>query len=171
MSKALLVIDPQNDYFPGGKFPLWNTDATLTNIEDLIRKVEAKGIPVIIVQHIADNKNGTAPFFNEGSRGADIHPRITALIPSAPVVVKHFADSFVNTNLETTLSQLGVTELVVCGMMTQNCVTHTAISKSAEKYQASIVVDCCTTVSEMIHKIALNAVSTRIKLVAANEVL
>ena len=30
LKKALLVIELQNDYFPGGKFPLWNTDATIT---------------------------------------------------------------------------------------------------------------------------------------------
>ena len=56
-------------------------------------------------------------------------------------------------------------------MMTQNCVTHTAISKSAEKYKVSILMDCCTTVNEMLHKIALHAVSTRVPLVSANEAL
>jgi nicotinamidase-related amidase len=48
-------------------------------------------------------------------------------------------------------------------MMTQNCVTHTAISKLAEKYSVKILSDCCTTVSQMIHLIALNGVSTRIE--------
>jgi nicotinamidase-related amidase len=31
--RALIVIDIQNDYFPGGKFALWNTESTLVNIE------------------------------------------------------------------------------------------------------------------------------------------
>lgn len=48
-------------------------------------------------------------------------------------------------------------------MMTQNCVTHMAISKAAEKYSVTILPDCCTTVDEMIHNIALHAVSTRVK--------
>jgi len=56
-------------------------------------------------------------------------------------------------------------------MMTQNCVTHTAISRSAEKYKVSILTDCCTTVNEMLHLIALNAVSTRLALVKASDVL
>jgi len=167
MTKALLVIDLQNDYFPGGKFPLWNTDVVLQNIERVIETANAQGVPVIHIQHIA--KGGLAPFFNEGTPGADIHPSILAAAPKAPVVVKEFADSFEKTNLEVTLTKLCVTDLLVCGMMTQNCVTHTAISKAAEKYNVTILPDCCTTVSEILHLIALHAVSTRVKLVPSSE--
>src|SRR5271165_4931672 len=85
LPKALIVIDLQNDYFPGGKFPLWNTEAVLHNIERAIGKATAQGIPVIHIQHIADSKMGIAPFFNDGTTGAEIHPRILAAAPSAPV--------------------------------------------------------------------------------------
>ncbi len=169
MTKALLVIDLQNDYFPDGKFPLWNTDVVLQNIEQAIAKANAQGVPVIHIQHIA--KQGMAPFFNAGTPGADIHPRIVVAAPQAPIVVKEFADSFEQTNLEETLTKLGVTDLLVCGMMTQNCVTHTAISKAAEKYHVTILPDCCTTVSEILHQIALHAVSTRVKLVPSSAAL
>ena len=168
MTKALLLIDLQNDYFPGGNFPLWNTEPTLRNIEQAIETAKAKGIAIIHIQHIANPEMGIAPFFNQETDGSKIHPRILEAAPDAPIVVKEFADSFVNTNLEETLSGLGVTELLVCGMMTQNCVTHTAISKSAEKYKVSILSDCCTTVDEMIHNIALHAISTRVPLVESN---
>jgi hypothetical protein len=50
-------------------------------------------------------------------------------------------------------------------------VTHTAISKSAEKYAVTILPDCCTTVDEMIHNIALHAVSTRVALAPSGDVL
>ncbi len=171
MTKALLVIDLQNDYFLGGKFPLWNTEAVLESIVGAIEKATGKGIPVVLIQHVANKEMGIAPFFNEGTEGAEIHPRILTAAPDAPVVVKEFADSFERTNLEETLSKLGATELLMCGMMTQNCVTHTAISKAAEKYGVCILADCCTTVDEMIHNIALHAVSTRVKLVPSSEVL
>ncbi len=42
---------------------------------------------------------------------------------------------------------------------------------NAEKYEVSILPDCCTTVSEILHNIALHAVSTLVKLVPAIEVL
>ena len=171
MTKALLVIDIQNDYFPGGKFPLWNADVVRTNIEQAIKAARAKGIPVVHIQHIANPTRGIAPFFNQGTEGVEIHPKVLTSAPDAPVVVKEHADSFFGTKLEETLSSLAVDELLVCGMMTQNCVTHTAISKSAEKYQVSVLSDCCTTVDEMIHTIALNALSTRVSLVSSKEAI
>ncbi|MCX7179822.1 MAG: cysteine hydrolase family protein [Proteobacteria bacterium] len=165
MSKqVLIVIDLQNDYFPDGKFALWNTDVVLANTETAIAKARAKNIPVILVQHIADSAKGVAPFFNGGSTGVNIHPRILAAAPDATIITKSFADSFHHTALEATLAKLGAEELLICGMMTQNCVTHTAISKAAEKYSVKILSDCCTTVSQMIHLIALNAVSIRVAL-------
>ena len=166
--RALLVIDLQNDYFPGGKFPLWNSEATLANVERAIAKARILGMPVILVQHIADPG---APFFEAGSSGAEIHPAIRAAAPDAPIVVKAFADSFHLTTLEATLAQLGVGELLVCGMMTQNCVTHTAISRAAEQYQVSLVADCCTTVSEILHLIALKAVATRLTVAPVGSLL
>ena len=169
--QVLIVIDLQNDYFPEGKFPLWNADATLANTEAAIAQAQAKDIPVVLVQHIADKAKGIAPFFNEGTPGVEIHPRVLAAALDASIVVKSFADAFHRTTLEETLARLGAEELLICGMMTQNCVTHTSISKAAEKYSVKIVADCCTTVTEMIHLIALSGVSTRVALVKAADAL
>ncbi|MEI6322705.1 MAG: cysteine hydrolase family protein [bacterium] len=171
MKKALLLIDLQNDYFPEGLFPLWNTEATLTTLVESIKRAQAAGVEVIHIQHIANPQSGIAPFFNKGTSGADIHPVILATAPNAPVIVKEYADSFHETGLEELLSARGVSEMLVCGMMTQNCVTHTAISKTAEKYNVSILPDCCTTVSEPIHLIALHAVSTRIPLISSTDAI
>jgi len=164
--QALLVIDVQNDYFDGGKFPLWNSEATLVKIEAAIAQAQAREMPVILIQHIADASKGPAPFFNPGSEGVALHPRLLAAAPDAPIVIKQHADSFVGTTLAATLQALGVKELLVCGMMTQNCVVFTAISPQAQGYEVSILPDCCTTVSEMLHRIALAGVATRMTLAA-----
>lgn len=171
MRKALIVIDVQNDYFPGGAFPLWNPEAALDVVERAAAAARARDVPVVLVQHIADVSRGPAPFFNPGTPGAELHPRLAAAAPGAPVVVKAYADSFVSTTLEAVLAELGATELLVCGMMTQNCVTHTAISRSAEKYDVTVVADACTTVSEVLHAIALHALSTRVRIAPLAEVL
>ena len=169
--RALIVIDLQNDYFPDGKFPLWNTEAVLGQVESAIARARAQGMPVILVQHIADAPNGTAPFFNTGTPGVALHPRLLAAEPNAVVVTKAQADSFLNTTLEQELTKLGVEELLICGMMTQNCVTHTAISKAAEKYRVSVLGDCCASVSQMIHVIALKALAARVPVVESAGVL
>ncbi|MDI1482920.1 cysteine hydrolase family protein [Polyangium sp. y55x31] len=171
MGKVLIVIDVQNDYFSDGAFPLWHAEATLEVIERAVAVARAKDVPVVLVQHFADTSRGPAPFFNRGTTGAEIHTRITTAAPGAPVVVKAHADSFVNTTLEATLASLGATELLLCGMMTHNCVTHTALSKSAEKYDVTVVADGCTTVSEILHLLALHALSTRVRLAPLAEAL
>ena len=63
------------------------------------------------------------------------------------------------------LTALKVSELFLCGMMTQNCITHTALSKMAAPYQISVIKDACTTVNAMIHGIAINALSVRTRLI------
>jgi nicotinamidase-related amidase len=168
MKKALIVIDIQNDYFENGKFPLWNAENTLNNVEKAIEKATASNIPVVLIQHVADS---SSPFFAEGTEGVEIHKRILKAAPNAKKVIKTFADSFHNTKLDEVLSQLKVEEILVCGMMTQNCVIFTAISKNAEKYSVKILSDCCTTVNEPIHQIALQGVSTRVELLSYNEAI
>lgn len=169
--KTLLVIDVQKDYFPGGKFPLWQAEETLVQVEKAICQAKTLGIPVILVQHVVSSENSGASFFKEGTTGVEIHPRILAVAQGAPIVVKGNADAFLGTDLEETLGRFKTAELLVCGMMTQNCVTHTAISRSAEKYAVTVLSDCCTTVDEKIHRIALNALSGRVRLASWQEAL
>lgn len=163
--RALIVIDVQSDYFPEGNYPLWEPEATLKQTLQLIEKARAAEVPVVFIQHIADKAKGPAPFFNGDSPGVELHADISAVLADTPLVTKSAADAFHQTNLGATLDEMRITDLLICGMMTQNCVTHTAISKSAEKYDVSVVSDCCATVDKMLHLIALNALSTRVKLV------
>lgn len=168
---ALLVIDLQNDYFDNGQFPLWNANAVKDKNIALINAANASGIPVFLVQHIADPAQGLAPFFNEGTQGAEIHSEILEISKGATRVVKHFADSFLQTELDELLKAAGVNTLYLSGMMTQNCITHTALSKSAEHYQVHIIADACTTQNEMLHLIALNAIAPRIPLTTSEQYL
>jgi nicotinamidase-related amidase len=169
MSKALLIIDVQNDYFADGSFPRWQAEAVAERTVAAIGAAQKADIPVVLIQHIAEPSPG--PFFNPDTPGAAIHAAVADAAGDAPVVVKHFADSFEGTTLGATLAELGATELLLAGMMTQNCVTHTALSKAAEAYDVSVLVDLTTTVDEMLHQIALHALSTRVSLVPSDAVL
>ncbi len=168
---ALLVIDVQNDYFEKGAYPLWNTEACLSAIKESISRFQGAGLPVILIQHVADPLQGLSPFFNTETEGVEIHPEILKLAANAPVVVKHYADAFHMTDLAKTLCDLDVNQLYLCGMMTQNCVTHTALSLAAQAYDIKLISDACTTVDQMIHAIALHAISTRVGMVCSAELL
>lgn len=163
---ALLVIDPQNDYFEDGLYPLWNTQETLDNILKAITLAQADGMPIIFIQHVADTSQGMSPFFNPETYGVEVHPQVSTLAPNATVVVKHFADAFEQTNLAEVLHSLEIKRLLLCGMMTQNCITHTAISKSAEDYDVEVIGEACTTREALLHGIALNAMANRVSIVS-----
>ena len=169
-SRALLVIDIQNDYFPGGSMPLWRADETLARIVRAVKRARELGMPVVLVQHV-EPPSEPEGFFTKGSKGVEIHPAILAAAPAAPVVIKHNTDAFRETNLNEVLDGLGVKELLVCGMQTQNCVGLATISKSAAKYKVSMLGDCCTAPIEAVHEFALAGFGEIIPVVNSDEVL
>jgi nicotinamidase-related amidase len=162
-NKVLVVIDVQKEYLADGALPLWNMEQTLNNIESAIAKAKEQNMPIILVQHVTNPEAGESPFFNAGTEGVKILPRILEAAPSATIVTKGFIDAFEGTKLEETLQYLNADEMLLCGMMTQSCVNHTALSKQAENYKTSILADCCTTLNEIVHKIALLSSSTRVE--------
>ena len=163
---ALIVIDIQNDYFPTGAYPLHDTEAVLERTAQAVRRAQAQGVPVVLVQHVA--RKSPSPFFNAGTEGVQIHPALRAAAPDAPVVVKGHADSFLNTTLQETLAARGVDTLWLCGMMTHNCVTHTALSPQAQGYTLYVLEDLCTTVDPMVQAIALSALRDRVEVVGSD---
>lgn len=163
MSRALLVIDIQEDYFPGGTLPLWQAEETEAALAGAIGKARDAGDRVILVRHVSDAAQG---LFAKDGRGVAIRPAILeAAGPDAPVVTKQVADAFQDTDLPDHLD--GIDELLVCGMMTQNCVVFTSMSRMAEHLSVIVVRDLCTAPTEMVHRIALNALGSKLRLVDA----
>ncbi|SET19429.1 isochorismatase family protein [Thorsellia anophelis] len=161
---AFILIDLQNDYLEGGLFPLYNTKAVIEQNLKVIDFAKQTQNEVVHIQHVADPAMGIAPFFNEGSEGVKITNDILSAAPDSKIIIKHFADSFEQTELDNWLKENKIERIVLSGMMTQNCVTHTALSKHAEKYEIVVLSDACTTVSEILHLIALHAISPRVKI-------
>ena len=96
MKSALLLIDLQNDYFPGGAWELAGSDAAVASAARLLAAFRAAGKPVIHIQHVAAHPGAT--FFRPATPGVEIHP-LVAPAPGEKVVIKHFANSFRDTSL------------------------------------------------------------------------
>src|SRR5688572_25605840 len=83
--RALVLIDIQNDYFPGGKWTLSGIDAAADNAARLLAKARSAGELVVHVRH--EFPSADAPFFTPGSAGAELHPKAKNL-DGEPVVLK-----------------------------------------------------------------------------------
>lgn len=94
--RALVLIDIQNDYFPGGKWTLSGIDAAADNAARVLAAARAAGDLVVHVPH--EFKPADAPFFAPGSDGAQIHPKVRAR-EGEPVVLKHHVNAFRETDL------------------------------------------------------------------------
>src|SRR5262249_54942386 len=85
-----------------------------------------------------------APFFTPGSEGAKIHPKVRGL-EGEPVVLKHHANAFRETDLKTILDRHGVEEVILCGAMSHMCVDAGARAASDLGYRCVLVHDACAT--------------------------
>jgi nicotinamidase-related amidase len=71
MKPALIIIDIQNDYFPGGKMELEDSPAASLQAAALLERFRAKGLPLVHIQHVSSRPGAT--FFVPGTEGVNIH--------------------------------------------------------------------------------------------------
>lgn len=141
MKKALIVIDLQNDYFPGGKMELDNTSEVLKNTNTLIQYARKKEYKIYFIQHIAIKEN--APFFLPDTKGAELHEKLD--IQNDAVIVKNYPNSFQKTTLEKELLKENIKDLIICGAMTHMCIDTTVRAAFDLGYKSTVVSDCCAT--------------------------
>jgi nicotinamidase-related amidase len=139
---ALVVIDIQNDYFPGGAMELEGSDAAGAKAGNAIKQARSKGMPVIHVQHLSTRPGST--FFLPGTKGQQIHASV-APAAGETVIEKNFPNSFRNTPLQKRLEELAVRELVIAGMMTHMCVDATVRQAADLGYKVTLLGDACAT--------------------------
>ena len=141
MHEALLIIDVQNDYFPGGTCELYKAYEAEDRIKSLIKESRTLLRHIIYIQHInpADDT-----FFLEGTYGCEISERIKPL-PDDKVIVKYYPNSFFETELDSYLKENGIKKLIVCGMMTHMCVDTTVRAAMDYGYEVDLVADACAT--------------------------
>jgi nicotinamidase-related amidase len=142
MKKALLIIDIQNDYFEHGTMTLSGSVTASDNAKKLLETFRNETLPVIHVQHLATRP--TATFFLPGTKGAQIHNSVKPL-DTEKVIVKHYPNSFRETELLEYLTKNDITDLVICGMMTHMCIDATVRAAKDFGFSITIPGDACAT--------------------------
>ena len=143
MSKqALIIIDIQNDYFPGGKWPLEGANPAADNAAKLLAAARQRGDLVVHVRHEFESED--APFFTPDTQGAAIHPKVQPL-DDEPVVLKHKVNAFLDTDLKRTLDDQGVKTLTIVGSMSHMCVDAATRAASDFGYDVTVAHDACAT--------------------------
>ncbi len=142
MKKALLIIDIQNDYFETGKMPITGAIQAGQNARIILEKFRADHLPVIHIQHISTRPNAT--FFLPETEGAEIHDIVKPL-EEEKVIIKHFPNSFRETELFEYLEKMNISDLVICGMMTHMCVDSTVRAAKDYGFKITLISDACAT--------------------------
>ena len=140
--RALVIIDIQNDYFPGGAMELEGADAAAANAAKALARARQEGVPVFHVRHLSTRPGAT--FFIPGTQGAEIHAAVRPL-GGERVIEKNFPNSFRSTDLERALKDAGIKELVVAGMMTHMCVDASVRHAADHGYKVTLLADACAT--------------------------
>ena len=137
---AIILIDIQNDYFPGGAWEVPGMEAAAANAARLIDHARTAGMTVIHVRHQALAEN--APFFRAGTQGAEINDSV-APQSGETVVVKHRPNSYVGTDLEALLREAQCQAVILCGAMSQMCIDATARASVDLGFKTTVISDAC----------------------------
>jgi nicotinamidase-related amidase len=140
MKQALLIVDIQNDYFPGGKFELFEMEGAAKNAQRLLQSFQDQQAPIVHIQHIA--LQADAPFFLPDTQGAEIHSSVSPE-SNGFTIVKHFPNSFRETKLLQHLKALEIKEVVICGAMSHMCIDATVRAAVDFGFQCVVVEDAC----------------------------
>ena len=128
---AVLVIDIQKFYFPGGSIPLVEPEKAAANAAMVIEKARSNHVPVIFIQHNSPT----------GMEMSDI----TKPLPGETVFTKKEYNSFYGTGLLEHLKKLEADTLVICGMQTHMCVEAAVRAAHDYGFKVVLVHDACAT--------------------------
>lgn len=160
---ALLIIDMQNDFIlEGARLRVAQGQTVIPKIQVVLDYFRAKKLPVfhVLRVHRSDGADVeitrkdlffTHPFAVEGTPGVREVDELSPL-PGEYVIPKTRMSAFIGTELDLVLRTLGVTEIVVTGVQTPNCIRTTVFDAIAYNYPVILVDDATGAQSEEIHR-------------------
>jgi len=164
MTTALLIIDIQNDYFPGGAVEVVGATAAADQAAKLLAAFRQKALPVVHIQHISARAGAT--FFLPNTLGAEIHASVRPG-PREPIFQKHFPNSFRETALLQHLRDADISRLVIAGMMTHMCIDTSTRAAADLGFDCSLAHDACATRALSFNGVQVSAESVQTAYLAA----
>ena len=150
MARALVIVDFQNDFTPGGALAVSDGDAIAGRVDELARSGDYDLVVATRDWHPPDHGSFAAqggpwpPHCVQGTPGAELHPSLDRSLVDA-VVDAGFEpqlegySGFEETNLGELLRERGIDSVTVVGLATDYCVKHTALD--ALRLGFEVVVD------------------------------
>jgi nicotinamidase-related amidase len=139
---GLVLVDIQNDYFPGGSMELVGMDAAADMASTVLEQFRQRKNPVYHIQHISTRPGAT--FFVPGTEGMKTHASVASVEDEA-VIQKNFPNSFRDTSLLETLRADSIEHLVICGAMSHMCIDATTRAAFDLGFSCTVVSDACAT--------------------------
>ncbi len=144
MKKGLVLVDIQNDYFPGGRMELIGMEAAGSNSVALLNFFRKNGWPTFHIQHISINPGAT--FFLPDTPGAEIHDSVKPRSNDV-LIQKNYPNSFRETDLHESIKKTGVQQLVICGAMSHMCIDATTRAAADLGFYCTVIHDGCATIN------------------------
>lgn len=164
MTTGLILVDIQNDYFPGGRAPLVGMDAASLKAKALLSTFRKQRLPTFHIQHVAKREGAT--FFLPDTAGVEIH-EIVQPLPDDRIIRKHYPNSFRETSLLDRLKDAGVDRVVICGAMSHMCIDATTRAAADFGFACIVIHDACATKDLTFKASVIPAASVHVAFMAA----
>ena len=161
---VLLLIDIQNDYFPGGSMELIGSVGAAANAAKLLLAFREKHLPVFHIRHIAARPGAT--FFIPETEGANIHSSVSPAEAEC-VVTKNYPNAFRATPLLEKLQAVKPDKLFIAGMMTHMCVDTTVRAAFDLEFNCLVAHDACATKNLTFNGASMQAANVQTSFMAA----
>ena len=152
---ALLVVDVQRDFCPGGALAVKDGDKVVTPLNVVIKAFEDRKLPIFFTRdwhpadHISFRSRGGIwpPHCVQGTPGAEFSPGLR-IPPSAVVISKGNSrdaeaySGFQGTDLEERLRSLDADEIFLGGLTTDYCVRESTLDARRAGFSVTVMEDC-----------------------------
>ncbi len=152
---ALIVVDMQRDFMPGGALPVPEGDKIVDKVNEYVKRFSEIGLPVFFTRdwhppdHISFKDYGGPwpPHCVQNTEGAMFHPNLYIPSDNKFIISKGTSSDFdaysgfQGTVLDSLLKERGVKRIFVCGVATDYCVKNTVLGGINLGYHVFLLLD------------------------------